>query len=226
VAPPSGQAIRADAMAEVERLFNDYVAEHRAGGEADPVAYLDQAEEGERGELAALIDAYLARAPGREWDREAFAGSAAERLSDAVAQSLQGVSGTWPVVLPRLRHRAQVTRGELVRRLAAALEASDREAKVGGYYHEMERGLLPSGGVSTRVLEALGEIVGATGEFLRRAGQPLGAGGAPSPGEVYARASRPGAPAKDSEAADAAAEPAARPAEARDEVDELFTGGP
>jgi hypothetical protein len=213
-------------MAEIERLFTDYVAEHRGGGEADPVAYLDRAEEAERRELAALIDAYLARTPGRPWDREAFAGSAAERLSDAVAQSLQGVSGTWPVVLPRLRHRAQVTRGELVRRLAATLEASDREAKVGGYYHEMERGLLPSAGVSARVLEALGEIVGATGEFLRRAGEPLGTGEAPSPGEVYARASRPGAPAVDGEVADSPAEPAARSAEARDEVDELFTGGP
>jgi hypothetical protein len=210
-------------MAELERLFSDYVAEHRAGGEANPTAYLDRAEEGERAELAALIDAYLARAPGRSWDREAFAGSAAERLSDSVAQSLQGVSGTWPVVLPRLRHRAQVTRGELVRRLATALGASDRERKVGGYYHEMERGLLPSAGVSARVLEALGEIVGATGEFLRRAGEPLGAGGEAEPGEVYARTGRTDARDR---GADSAAAPAARRAEVRDEVDELFTGGP
>jgi hypothetical protein len=222
VAARGGQATRVGMMAELERLFADYVNEHRGGGEADPLAYLDRAEDAERDELAALIDAYLAQAPGRSWDRDAFAGSAAERLSDAVAQSLQGVSGTWPVVLPRLRHRAQVTRGALVKRLAAALDAGDREAKVGGYYHEMERGLLPSGGVSSRVLDALGEIVGATGEFLRRAGEPLGTGGAPSPGEVYARTRKPGAPAVDGEAA----RPDARPAQARDEVDELFTGGP
>lgn len=223
MAARSGQAIRVGTMAEVERLFADYVAEHRGGGEADPLAYLDRAEEGERDELALLIDAYLARAPGRAWDRVAFAGSPAERLSDAVAQSLQGVSGIWPVVLPRLRHRAQVTRGELVGRLAAALGAGDREQKVGGYYHEMERGLLPSAGVSARVLDALGEIVGATGEFLRRAGEPLAIGGTPDPGEVYARTGRSDARDRN---ADSAPAPADRTPEARDEVDELFTGGP
>jgi len=210
------------AMAELERLFADYVAEHRAGGEADPLTYLDQAEGKERTELAALIDAYLARAPSAPWDPDAFAGSPAERLSDSVVEALEGVSGTWPVLLPRLRHRAQVKRGELVRRLAQSLGAADREEKVGTYYHEMERGLLESSGVSDRVLDVLGGIVGASAEFLRRAGEPLGGGGEPRRGTVYARRSTPD---------ERYPEPGVREeavterAADWDDVDELFRGG-
>jgi hypothetical protein len=212
-------------MPDIERLFAEYVAEHRAGGEADPLPYVEQAEGAERAELAALIDAYLAQAPARRWDPDAFAGSAAERLSDGVVRSLEGAAGTWPVVLPRLRHRAQVTRGELVRRLATALGVADREQRVGRYYHEMERGLLPSSGVSGKVLEALGQIVGASGEFLRRAGEPLGPGGEPAPGAVYTRPAKPDPrylKTREAEASGPAAEPSP---ESRDEVDELFTGG-
>ena len=45
------------------------------------------------------------------------------------------------------RAKAQLKRSDLVARLAAALGAQDKQAKVGSYYHEMERGLLPSEGV-------------------------------------------------------------------------------
>ncbi len=55
-------------MTEVDRLFESYINEHRAGGEAQPWAYLEQVEGADREELAALLDAYLARAPGAEWD--------------------------------------------------------------------------------------------------------------------------------------------------------------
>src|SRR5438046_2361078 len=64
--------------------------------------------------------------------------------------------------------------------------------KVEGYYHEMEQGLLPSAGVSSRVLEALGEIVGASAQFLREVGEPLGTGrGTLEEGAVYARRAHP-----------------------------------
>ena len=50
-------------MTDLDRLFGEYVAEHQAGGEADPRDYLSRVSAAERAELAALIDAYLARAP-------------------------------------------------------------------------------------------------------------------------------------------------------------------
>lgn len=217
-------------MADVDKLLSEYITEHLAGGEADPLAYLERADQGiDRGELAELIDAYLARSPGREWDPEAFKGSEAEKVADGITRSLQGASGWWPMVLPRLRDKARLTRGQVVEKLSAALGAPGREQKVGGYYHAMEHGSLDSRGVSQRVIEALAGIYGADTEFLRELGERRGEGSA---------AAAPSAPAMartaypDPAYADARLEDPdalggmSSPAEAeRDEVDELFTGG-
>src|SRR4051812_47726848 len=105
-------------MTNVDRLLEQYIQEHRSGGDADPLAYLDRLEGTDRAELAALIDAYLERAPGREWDPEAFKGSPAEQLVKSLSESLEGVSGSWPVLLPELRNRAKLARDALVARLA------------------------------------------------------------------------------------------------------------
>jgi hypothetical protein len=212
-------------MADVERLLADYIAEHRAGGAADPLEYMNRLGGTEREELGELIDAYLARAPGRPWEPEAFPDSPAERLSEAIERSLSGQAGLWPVILPRLRERAEVKRSQVVAELAATLGLLEREHKVARYYHEMERGLLPSTGVSGRVLEALGAIVGASAGFLRRAGEPFGAGPGPAEGPVFARTARP---SPEHERMEELAAPAAeRRAEEPgwDEVDELFRGG-
>ena len=173
-----------------------------------------------------LIDGYLARSPGAEWDPGAFAGSAAERVADEVGRALHGTAGLWPAMLPRLRKRARLTRPQVVERLAATLGAGGREQKVAGYYHEMEQGTLDSRRVSERVLAALGEIYGTTAEKLREIGEPLGTGtsaaGAPAP--AMTRKAKP-APEYAVEDRELRAEPVA-PAEERDEIDELFTGGP
>ena len=84
----------------------------------------------------------------------------------------------------------------------------------------MEQGLLPAAGVSDRVLEALGQIVGETAQALRDAGRaltPAGEGPA-APAAAFARR--------------AYAEPAGAPSPGTqppptgewDEVDELFRG--
>jgi hypothetical protein len=214
-------------MADLEKLLSEYIAEHRAGGAADPIEYLDQLQGTDREELAVLIDAYLARSPGRSWDQAAFSGSASERLTESLTRSFEGASGLWPTILPRLRDRAQIKRGELVHRLADALGFADREEKVEGYYHEMEQGLLPSAGVSSKVLDALGGIVGASADFLRQAGQPLGTGHGPGDEDVvYARLTyadeRYEAP--DADEVDGMRS-LAEPGGEWDEVDELFRGG-
>ncbi len=205
-------------MADVDRLLQDFIASDRAGEVADPAAYLAQVSGADRAELAALLDGYLAHAPRREFDRAAFAASpAAQAVSDALGRSLAGSSGTWPAVLPRLRDRARLRRAEVVSLLAAALGARDREAKVAGYYHAMEQGTLPAAGVSDRVLEALGRIVGESAAALRAAGAAM-TGPPPPPASVasFARVAS-------FEAGAGAAAPAA-PVVERDEIDELFTG--
>ena len=95
----------------------------------------------------------------------------------------------------------------------------------------METGKLPSEGVSNRVLQALGEIVGESAERLRAAGSVLGAGGDQQEVEARVAFARTAAHKPEFEAdAHEAAPPAASAAEAAadedDEVDRLFTGGP
>jgi hypothetical protein len=203
-------------MTDVNRLLEEFIAEDRAGGVADPAVYLARVSGLDRDELTALIDGYLARAPRRAFDRAAFEASPAR----GVAASLAGTSGTWPALLPRLRDRAQLRRAEVVSRLAAALGAADREAKVAGYYHAMEQGSLPASGVSDRVLEALGRIVGESLEVLRSAGRATSSPPPMASGRAFARVASP-APEF---AAPAAAAPPPAPQTDRDEIDDLFAG--
>ncbi len=207
-------------MSEVDRLLAEYVAEHHAGGDADPREFLTRASAPQRTELAALIDAYLARAPRQQFDEAVFRGSTAERTVDELERAIAGQAGLWPALLPRLRDRAGLKRSELVERLAAALGVGDRKDKVAGYYHEMEQGLLPAQGVSDRVLAALGQLVGETAQALRDAGRaltPSGEGPAAAPAAFARRAY---------------AEPAGAPSpgvqrgreDEWDEVDQLFRG--
>jgi hypothetical protein len=211
-------------MAEVERLFTEFIERHVAGEDPDPWSYIEQLSGEEREELEELIDAYFVGAPPRNWDAAAYRGSSAERMADALDRSFRGQAGLWPAVLPRLRDRAQLTRGALVERLARTLGVDNRREKVAGYYHEMEQGLLPSAGVSGRVLEALGDMVGTSAEALRRAGEPLsGELAGEAENAVFARRARPApeyAPPGETVKASAADR-----IEEWDEVDELFQGG-
>ncbi len=207
-------------MTEVDELFSAFVAAERAGEEPDPRSYLGRVSgTAARAELGALIEAHLERAPRRAFDAERYRGSRAE----AVMSSLTGPAGAWPELLPRLRDEAQLPRETVVTRLAAVLGVSDREARVHRYYHEMEHGRLRSAGVSQRVLEALGQILGTSADALRRAGEGLG--------EVTGATGPVDAPPAFARAAPA---PAGSPAPAResdtdgdewDDIDELFRGG-
>jgi hypothetical protein len=209
-------------MTDLDRLLADYIAEHRAGGDADPREYLSRASATERTELAALIDTYLAHAPRQPFDPARFRGSSAERTVDELERAIAGQAGLWPTLLPRLRDRAGLKRSELVERLAAALGVAGRKDKVADYYHEMEQGRLAAHGVSDRVLEALGQLVGETAEALRNSGRaltPPGQGPATAATPAFARRAygEPGA----QEDASAPVPPQAE----WDEVDELFRGG-
>ena len=217
-------------MSDVERLLTEYKHAHRESGDADPRPYLERASGIDRELLAGLIDAYLEAAPRRDFDPLALRSSPAAAVAEGVQRSLEGQSGMWPSLLPRLRARARLRRSELVGQLAARLGAQAQEEKVALYYHQMEQGLLPEPGVSETVLDALGKIVGWSAEALRKAGQ-LPAPGPPrqDAGAVFARTtmgrvSPPGpgqAQAQDTPEAATGAAP-----EDWDEVDRLFRGRP
>jgi hypothetical protein len=209
-------------MSDVERLLAEYKQAHQKGGDHDPNPFLARTSGVEREQLAALIDAYLERAPRREFDAAAFRDSQAAGVADSAHRALAGSAGLWPVLLPRLRNQARIRRADLVAELAARLGAQSQQEKVATYYHEMEQGRLPASGVSDTVLEALGKIVGYGKDALRSAGQmPAPGAAAPEAGPVYARtAPRLGGPAPEAEAPAAAAGP-----EEWDEVDRLFRAG-
>jgi hypothetical protein len=210
-------------MSRVAELLARYIEEHGRDPAADPRPYLSQVESTERPQLEALIDEYLRRAPRREWDESAYADSSAGPVTSSLAQSIGGESGLWPSLLPRLRNKARIKRGDLVSELAARLGAQSKREKVARYYNRMEQGLLPAEGVSDSVLAALGGILGQSAEALRQAGRAVVPPAREAPGVVaeiaFARLARL---ADEPAAADVApSEP-----EDWDEVDRLFTGGP
>lgn len=214
-------------MADVARTFAEFVEAHLAGGDPDPWEYVERVEGADRAELEHLIDAYYVDAPPLPWDPEAFRGSESERLVDAIDRSFRGRAGVWPAVLPRLRDRAKLRRTELVARLAETLGVADREQKVGAYYHEMEQGLLPSAGVSERVLDGLARILSVSPEALRKAGRTLTPELREADDAIFTRTARVTDELRLEHAEEAPAPGVAgeeREAK-RDEVDELFTGG-
>lgn len=206
-------------MSHVDRLFEEFKAAHAAGAEPDPAASLAGLQGADRAELTALIDGYLSRAPRRAWDADAFAASPAAPLAESLGKAVQGSSGLWPSLLPRLRERARVKRSDLVTELAERLGAQGQRAKVEGYYHSMEQGTLPAPGVADEVLDALAAIVDSTRQALREAGEAISsappAAGSP---QAFARTA-PGAPSE-VEAGEARSAPEAD----LDEVDRLFLG--
>src|SRR5688500_6887531 len=136
-------------MDQVERLLGEYKQAHRAAPDADPRPFLAQVSGAQRELLAGLIDVYLEQAPRRRFDAAAL--GASEALVDQLERSLGGASGMWPALLPRLRSQARLRRAELAGELAARLGAGAQQDKVAAYYHQMEQGLLPAGGVSDTV---------------------------------------------------------------------------
>ena len=210
-------------MADVDRLLREFKDEHERSGAGDPQRYLESVSGRDRLTLETLIEQYLAAAPRRAWNEEQFEASGAAPLVEGIEQSLAGSAGTWPALLPRLRARAQLARADLTARLAESLGVGDRKEKVHRYYHQMEVGTLPAEGVSQRVLDALGTILGESGDALRRAGAGMARPGPLSEHATFART----APAADFDAAAPAAARERREPDADewDEVDELFRAG-
>lgn len=174
-------------MTLVQELFAEYVFAERSG-DGDPRPFLNRAETSDRELLSEMIDSYLATAPGKPWDPSAFEGSPEQSLIEPLGRALNGISGTWPVLLPSLRERARIKRSDLVSKLAEKLGYPEQKQAVGDYYHGMEYGTLESDGVNGRVLNALGEILGTSADALGRSGQLIGGGAGQSIGEaVFAR---------------------------------------
>ena len=214
-------------MADVDRLIEEFAAEWEAGRRTDVGSFLERVDPGQRQELAAALDRYLMSAPTRRWDPEAFEGSLAQRASDQVYESVAGVSGAWPELLPRLRNQARIKRRELVERLTDALgfTGAQQVAKIGDYYNRMEHGRLEAAGVSRRVIDALAGLLDADADAIAAAGARRAEPAAP--GDVaFARKAFPDAEFADARLLERLDMDAPAPAEpAHDEIDALFLDG-
>ena len=87
-------------MADLDRLLDEFAADYEAGRATDVAALLDRVPAEQRQELASRLDTFLMQAPRRRWDPAAYEGSLAQAAVERVYESIEGVSGTWPELLP------------------------------------------------------------------------------------------------------------------------------
>ena len=129
-------------------LFDEFAQRFARGESPAVLEYIERA--GDRGdELANMLNHFLASAPPPQ--------ASAERVEMMRAW----IAGQPPIL--ELRKQRGLTRDVVVERLLGLLGLrAERRAKVRGYYHELETGLLEPRGVDRRVWEALGQVLGAS----------------------------------------------------------------
>jgi hypothetical protein len=212
-------------MTDVDRLLRDYIERYESGGSVDPSDLMEELADQDRRKLAVLIEGYLEHvARPQDWEAEAFKGSVADRAMQRVEDAWTQAAVEQASELVRLRNERHITREDLVTRLADALGVSGARAKVASYYHRLERGLLPTDGVSGRVWDTLAGLLGTTSDSLREAASSTGPADEVT-GAAYARLATSD---REYDETDAAAEGMASSGalpEEPDEVDRLFTGG-
>ena len=128
-----------------DELFARYADAHAAGESPQAREYLAEAG-ASADELAALIDAFLARAPARPPGAES-----AELLDAFLAEEP-------PLVALRAARGVRVD--DVVARLVADLDLPEAAtATVKRHYQRLEQGLLDAGGVSERVWVVLARVL-------------------------------------------------------------------
>jgi hypothetical protein len=215
-------------MTSTERLLSEFIDAWNAGRRPRVVEYLGRVPEGaKRDELAEQIGTWLEVAPTPEYDpgtRAQIRGEPAVRhVFDAVGED----AGLWPAVIPQLRAGTGLSIRQLAARLVERFDlGGGSEDRAAEYLERMERGDLEAARVSRRLLDALGELLGASGRALADAGRLGGAVQATAASGALFRAGEEPAKwvARDIEALSRAAMTPAPPE--MDELDRPFTGGP
>lgn len=211
-------------MVSIDRVLSEFIDDWNAGRRPRVEDYLARVEPHERDQLADEIGSWLQVAPTPAYDDAALAEIRAAPAVRAAQDAFGTRSGLWPALLPRLRARAQLTVSGAAQRLAETLGFQGREAKVERYLAEMEEGSLEAERVSTRVLDGLGRVLGASAAELRRTGALSGPAPAAATSAAFFRADDPTSDQLQELEVMADAMLAGAPAE-WDEVDEAFLGG-
>jgi transcriptional regulator with XRE-family HTH domain len=214
-------------MSTIEQALSDFIDAWNAGRRPSVREHLARVPDGpQRDELAEQITTWLEVAPTPAYSDAARAQIRAEPAVRHVLDAVRGDAGLWPAVIPGLRARAGLTVGQLAARLVARFSlAPGSEERTADYLARLERGELEPSRVSRRLLGALGELLGASGDTLADAGRFAGGLRPAAAGGTLFRAEGEAGQwvARDLDALSAAA---MRPAPPQlDELDRLFTGG-
>jgi len=189
--------------AQMALLFDEFATRYVRGERPDLLDYLERAGP-EREELGRLIDRFLEAVPARTSTEE------------EVVLMQSRLEAEPPLLLLRLRRK--LTREAVVDALVKRLGVDPRKSdKVGGYYHELEVGILDPEPVDRSVWDVLSDVLKANARGLAgvRPEPPL------APAAAYMREPT-GTQAKLEHVPASPAEP---DAEAPDEIDRLFTAG-
>ena len=210
-----------------DKILSDFIDAWNAGERPRVLDFLARAPDDERDALAEQITTWLELAPTPDYSDAARAAIRDEPAVRSVFATVGDDAGLWPELIPRLRARAGLSLADLAARVRErfGLGADDADRTV-AYLDRLEHGDLEPARVSRRLLDALGDALGASGTTLRDAAtfgrglRPAAAGGT-----LF----RTDAVADDQVLADL--ETLSRLAMRRapapmDELDRLFTGGP
>jgi hypothetical protein len=214
-------------MSNTEQVLSDFIDAWNAGRRPRVREYLARVPEGpSRDDLADQISTWLELAPAPQYTSATRAQIRDEPIVRSVFGAVGEDAGLWPAVIPQLRARAGLSVGDLASRLVErfALGGGSKE-RTADYLERMERGELEASRVSRRLLDALGDLLGASASTLADAGM-LGTGPRlASPGGTLFRAEEEPRDwvAQDIETLSRAGLTPA-PAE-MDELDRLFMGG-
>jgi transcriptional regulator with XRE-family HTH domain len=215
-------------MSMTEKVLSEFIDNWNAGRRPNIRDYLKRVPEGpERDDLAEQLTTWLELAPAPDFDEATLATIRSEPMVQQVLGAVGENAGLWPKVLPQLRERRGLSIAQVATSLVERLGLrAGSEQKTAGYMARLERGELEASRVSRRLLDALGDLLGASGGTLADAGG-FGAGLRPTVagGSLFRATEEPNQRfARDLEMLSRAAMSPAPPP--MDEVDELFIGGP
>ena len=212
-------------MSTIDALFSAFVDAWNRGEDPQVARTLEQADPADRDALRRLIADWLAIAPTPALTPPAAAARDADPILLAAVAATGRDAGAWPELLPRLRERAGLSLRAVAERITAVFNLGGQEERAAARLAELERGELDASRVSRRLLDALGAVLGVSGDALAEAGD-LRFRPAAAPGALFRAEDGAPLPALMQDLA-LLAEAAARPAPApMDDLDRLFLGGP
>jgi hypothetical protein len=214
-------------MSTMEQVLSDFIDAWNAGRRPSVREYLKRVPDGPaRDDLADQISTWLEVAPTPEYSDAIRAEIRADPVVQHVLGAVGDDAGLWPEVLPALRARAGLSIGAVAARLVDRFGlGGGSQERTADYLERMERGELEPTRVSHRLLDALGELLGASGRTLADAATFAGGLRPASAGGTLFRAEGDAGEwlAHDIDALSQMAMSPAPPA--MDELDRLFTGG-